>query len=84
MSAITIRNIEPELKLALRKRAASNERSMEEEVRVILRHAVRPASTNVSGLGTEIRSLVEEHGGGADLEMPPRGPDRTLPDVFEP
>ncbi len=40
MNQITIRNIDDNLKRALRMRAAENGRSMEEEVRQILRHAL--------------------------------------------
>ncbi|MGH9889036.1 MAG: FitA-like ribbon-helix-helix domain-containing protein, partial [bacterium] len=40
MASLTIRNIEPQLKARLRVRAARNDRSMEEEARVILREAV--------------------------------------------
>jgi plasmid stability protein len=40
MASITIRNLDDDLKRSLRVRAAENGRSMEEEVREILRHAV--------------------------------------------
>ena len=40
MASITIRNLEDEVKTGLRMRAAGNGRSMEEEVRLILREAV--------------------------------------------
>ena len=83
MAAITIRNIDADLKLALRKQASANDRSMEEEARVILRQGIRPDFPGEAGLGTEIRALVERHGGGIDLAVPPRGPGRPLPDVFE-
>ena len=45
MATLTIRNIDDETKRLLRQRAARHERSMEEEVRQILRSAVarRPA-----------------------------------------
>lgn len=49
MNQLTIRGIDDELKRQLRVRAAQNGRSMEEEVRQILRHA----------LG--LPSLEEEH-----------------------
>ncbi|WP_026480407.1 bifunctional phosphopantothenoylcysteine decarboxylase/phosphopantothenate--cysteine ligase CoaBC [Ahrensia sp. 13_GOM-1096m] len=58
MASITIRNLEPEIKEALRKRAASNGRSMEEEARhyfaqmaagpVLLSPASAPAPISVS------------------------------------
>ena len=40
MPALLIRNIDDKLKRAIRMRAAENGRSMEEEVRRILRHAL--------------------------------------------
>ena len=40
MASITIRNLDDEVKNRLRVRAANNGRSMEEEVRLILRAAV--------------------------------------------
>ena len=40
MAAITIRNLDPEVKQALRVRAAEQGRSMEEEARLLLRAAL--------------------------------------------
>ena len=40
MATITIRNLDEDVKTRLRVRAAKNQRSMEEEVRIILRDAV--------------------------------------------
>ena len=40
MASITIRNLDDEMKTRLRVRAAEHHRSMEEEVRIILRDAV--------------------------------------------
>jgi len=84
MAALTIRNIDERLKSDLRKQAAANDRSMEEEARTILRQALsKPQTAAGEGLGTRIRRLVQEHGGGYDLDVPPRGPARPLPDVFK-
>jgi hypothetical protein len=44
MSSITIRNIDPQLKERLRKRAAENGHSMEAEARHILQGALDPSS----------------------------------------
>jgi plasmid stability protein len=56
MGQIVVRNIEDAVKARLKRRAARHGRSMEEEVRTILRAAVgrdeRPAPTE--GLGTRI------------------------------
>ena len=77
MASITIRNLDDEVKTRLRVRAAENGRSMEEEVRVILREAVaeEPEPRN---LVTIIRECFEPHG-GVELELPPRGPMREPP-----
>ncbi len=42
MASITVRNLDEGVKKRLRVRAADNGRSMEEEVRLILREAVEP------------------------------------------
>ena len=84
MAALTIRNLDEGLKRDLRKRAAANDRSMEEEARLILRNAITPAAaTPQLGLGTEIRRRVAELGGGIDWDLPPRGPARPLPPAFD-
>jgi len=71
VAAITIRNIDEKLKSDLRKQAAANDRSMEEEARTILRKALsKPVASGGEGLGTAIRRMVEEHGGGFDLDLP--------------
>ena len=77
MASITIRNLDDEVKARLRVRAASNGRSVEEEVRLILRDAVgrKPGSRNLV-------SVIRSHFGpsnGVDLELPPREPARELP-----
>lgn len=67
MSTMTIRNIDDDLKARLRVRAAENGRSMEAEVRQILRDAIT-RSGNEKGLGT----LIHEHFatiGGVELDI---------------
>lgn len=82
MAALTIRNIDEGLKRDLRKQAAANDRSMEEEARTILRKALSKATPVAGeGLGTAIRRLVEEHGGGFDLDLPDDEP--YVPMSFE-
>ena len=78
MASITIRNLEDDVKTELRKRAAVNGRSMEEEVRVILREAVGREAVPEKGLGTAIHELFKPLG-GVELELPPRGPMREPP-----
>ena len=77
MASITIRNLDNDVKTRLRVRAADNDRSMEEEARLILRDAVgrKPSSR-------DLVSIIREHFGpanGVDLELPPREPAREPP-----
>lgn len=78
MASITIRNLDDEVKTRLRVRAANNGRSMEEEVRLILRTAVEPETVPVKGLGTAIHALFKPLG-RVELEVPPREPMREPP-----
>ena len=74
MSTLTIRNIEPAIKDKLRHAAAAHGRSMEEEVRTILRNVLtQPAAT--TGLGSRIHARFARLG-GVELPLPER---RDLP-----
>jgi hypothetical protein len=55
MTTLTIRNVEPVIKDKLRMAAAANGRSMEEEVRMILRNVLANPSPS-SGLGSLIHA----------------------------
>ena len=57
MAQLVVRNLDEEVKVKLRRRAAAHGRSMEEEVRAILRDAVKPDARPQGGLGTEIAAL---------------------------
>jgi antitoxin FitA len=70
MSTLTIRNLEPEIKTKLRMSAASNGRSMEEEMRTILRNVLAPQPIAV-GLGSRIHARFAAFG-GVELDIPPR------------
>lgn len=72
MASMTIRNLDEELKRRLRRRAAEHNRSMEEEVRVILLTAL-PANEDEGNLYDSIRSRIEPLG-GFDLPARPREP----------
>ncbi|MGH7089003.1 MAG: FitA-like ribbon-helix-helix domain-containing protein [Stellaceae bacterium] len=78
MTSLTIRNIDDRLKRKLRLRAAQHDRSMEEELREIIRAALatEPPSEN---LYAAIRRVIEPLG-GVELELPPRDPIREPPD----
>ncbi len=73
MATLTIRGIEEDLKQKLRLRAAQHGRSMEAEVRTILREAldVPPIPPDV-GFGTWLHSLFADIGGW-EFEQPDRG-----------
>lgn len=71
-ASITIRNLDETLKRRLRIRAAAHGRSMEEEVRDILRKEVGEAAPP-SNLAAAIRARVAPFG-GIDLDLPAREP----------
>lgn len=73
MSTLTIRNLEPSIKDKLRIAAATHGRSMEEEVRTILRNVLaQPAATTTTmGMGDRIHARFAALG-GVELDIPPR------------
>lgn len=73
MGSLLIRNLDDRLKVALRKRAAANGRSMEEEVRVILNSELRRDPTIIrEGMGTRLRRIFVESGAVGELKIPSR------------
>jgi antitoxin FitA len=78
MASITVRNIDDALKARLRVRAAHHGRSMEEEARQILRHALgeQPDRPNLADLA---ESLFGSR--GAELEPHLPVPARQPPDL---
>jgi plasmid stability protein len=70
VASITIRNLDADLKQRLRVRAAENGRSMEEEVRSILRSALDAHGVPARGLASWVREQVGRY--GADLDIPAR------------
>jgi plasmid stability protein len=78
MASITIRDLDPETKDRLRVRAARHGRSMEEEVRVILRSTLAEAAADPVRLGDAIHRRFKALG-GVELELPPREPMREPP-----
>jgi plasmid stability protein len=82
MTSLTIRNLDDDTKHKLRIRAAHHGVSMEEEVRRILREAVRPAEESPSGLGQSLRDLFA----GLDTDefvLPERHVPRPAPNWDE-
>jgi len=68
MAQFVVRNVESGVKARLQRRARRNGRSMEEEVRDILRNAVNEPDEPAGGLGTELSSLFAK--AGLDFDIP--------------
>ena len=78
MASITIRNLDESLKSRLRVQAAIHGRSMEDEVRDILRTVLNQENQGPKKLGSAINALFKTAGG---FDMPPslRDPVREPP-----
>ena len=84
MGQLVVRNIENEVKAKLQRRAKCHGRSMEEEVREILRDATKNESRNRRGLGSEIAALFRKCGLKPGEELPElRGFTIQTPDFEE-
>ncbi len=79
MASITIRNLDDEVRMRLQVRAARHNRSMEEEVCIILREAVTDRRTDIRDLASFARECFAPLG-VVDLELPKRGPTREPPE----
>ena len=77
MASMTIRNLDDQIKQRLRVRAAHHGRSMEDEVREILKSALSEASGCETSLVASIRARIEPYG-GIDLPAAPRDPIRPV------
>lgn len=82
MATLTIRDLDETLKRSLRVRAASRNRSMEEEARQILRTALLESPLPATDLATRIRARFA---GLGDVELPlgEREPVRPPPSYEE-
>jgi plasmid stability protein len=78
MASLTVRNLDDPLKARLRIRAATHGRSMEEEVRDILRTALNTETPRPGNLAAAIRARFAGSG-GVELEPLPREPIREPP-----
>jgi plasmid stability protein len=67
MAQLLVRKIEDSVKTRLQRRARRNGRSMEEEVRDILRNAANEIEKPSVGLGTEIAALFAGTGLTSDI-----------------
>jgi plasmid stability protein len=81
MAQLVVRNLEDQVKARLQRRARRNGRSMEEEVRDILRSAVNTPKAPEAGLGTRIAARFAKN--GLEFDIPElRGFSIKLP-TFE-
>lgn len=78
MASMTIRNLDDSLKQRLRLRAASHGRSMEDEVRDILKIALAAEEGRLTNLAQSIRNRIALLG-GMELEIAPREGIRDVP-----
>lgn len=67
MAQFIVRHLEDDVKARLKRRAARNGRSMEDEVRQILRNAVRGEGRRVARIGSRIAARFRGIGLRADL-----------------
>ncbi|HEX4177811.1 MAG TPA: Arc family DNA-binding protein [Rhizomicrobium sp.] len=81
MAQLVVRDLEDEVKAKLRRRAVAHGHSMEEEVRAILRDAVREPTRPAGGLGSEIAALFK--GIGLDRDIPELRGYQVKPAIFD-
>ncbi len=67
MAQLVVRSLEEEVKVRLKARAERNGRSLEEEVRHILRDAAKAPRRSARGLGSRIAARFEATGLKGDL-----------------
>jgi plasmid stability protein len=80
MASITIRNLDDTLKSRLRVRAAHRRRSMEEEVRHILKDALGEVPTEATNIGEAIQRRFRALG-CVNLKLPARSAIRKPPKI---
>jgi len=80
MGSITIRRLDDDLKQRLRQRAARHGRSMEDEVRELLRTTLATDAGEPENLAERIRSRFARLG-GVELQLPAREPAREPPEL---
>ena len=81
MAQLVVRNLEQAVKTRLQRRARRNGRSMEEEVREILRNAAKEPDSHERGFGSEIAALFA--GNGIDFDIPELRGHTVKPPKFE-
>ncbi len=81
MAQFVVRNIDDATKARLQRRAKRNGRSMEEEVREILRSATHKEPSGAGGLGTELSALFAQ--AGLDFDIPELTGHQIQPPTFK-
>lgn len=81
MAQLVVRKLESAVKTGLQRRARRNGRSMEEEVRDILRNAAHEGGIPSGGLGTEISNLFAK--AGLESDIPELRGHKLKPASFE-
>jgi plasmid stability protein len=81
MAQLVVRNLEEDVKARLRRQADRHGHSMEEEVRDILRNAVRAEGRPTAPLGSRLRQRFERI--GLDEDIKELHGQKARPAVFE-
>ena len=81
MAQFVVRNLEEDVKARLKRRATRHGRSMEDEVRDILRDAVKNENRKAEGLGTTLARRFA--GRGLDFDIPEMQGEPARPASFE-
>jgi antitoxin FitA len=81
MAQLLVRNLEDEVKARLQRRARRHGRSTEEEVREILRNAIRGEGKAREPLGSRIRARFARI--GLDEDLPELRGEAARPAMFE-
>jgi plasmid stability protein len=80
MAQFIVRHLEDDVKVRLKRRAARHGRSMEDEVRHILRDAVKEQNHRVTKLGSRIAARFAR--AGVNTELPELRGQRPRPAEF--
>lgn len=83
MATLTIRNLDDDIRDFLRAQAAENGRSMEAEVRDILKSIAKQGNTSPADVFARIHKLFSAIGGADDLVLPKREPVPAPPNFSE-
>ena len=79
MASITVRNLDDDVKTKLRLQAARHGRSMEAEVREIIRRGIEDTQTNETVADLFARNFGPDNGFDLDPYLPERTPMREPP-----